>query len=292
MMRARELQFFTLLIAGILAGNSPLAANGEMTGPPLLSENTWHVLEPGLEFGEFQSPRKSERDVSRIRVLRIDPRLFEFRLLNASFQESKQSLTAKQWCQQHELVAAINASMYQEDYLSSISLMLTKGHINNPRLSRDKTVLAFDRRTKDVPLLKMIDRQCENFDDWKKKYYTFVQSIRMISCKGRNVWSQQPQRWSIAAIAVDEDGWGMFIHVRFPYSTHDLINILLELPLRISRAMYAEGGREAQLYIQSGEYEYEFVGSYGAGFSEQNDNQYATPLPNVVAITRRAKPVK
>jgi hypothetical protein len=255
-------------------------------------DNVWQTLEPGLEFGVFLSPRVSEVGDSRIRVLRIDPMRFEFRLLNVSSPGQNQLLTAKRWCQQHGLVAAINASMYQKDYRSSVSLMRTKNHINNPRLSKDKTILAFDRRTPDIPLLKMIDRQCDNFDDWKEKYYTFVQSIRMISCKGHNVWRQNSQKWSTAVIGVDEEGWGLFIHVRSPYSTHDLINILLELPLRISRAMYAEGGREAQLYVQSGKQEYELIGIYGAGLGESSSMQYATPIPNVVGIAHRKKPVE
>ena len=257
----------------------------------LLPQNTWHVLELGLEFGEFLPPHASEQTDSCIRVLRIDPRQFEFRLLNASSIEPHQLFTAKQWCQQYNLVAAINASMYQKDYLASVSLMRTKGHINNPRLSKDKAILAFDRRTLDVPLLRMIDRQCENFDDWKDKYYTFVQSIRMISCTGQNVWRQQPQKQSTSVIALDEDGWGMFIHVRFPYSTHDLINILLALPLRISQAMYAEGGNEAQLYIRSRDAEYEFIGGYSPDFNNSHGYQYATPIPNVVAVARRITPV-
>jgi hypothetical protein len=113
----------------------------------------------------------------------------------------------------------------------------------------------------------------------------------MISCKGHNVWRQQPRKWSTAVIGIDEEGWGLFIHVRSPYSTHDLINILLELPLRISRAMYAEGGGEAQLYIRSGDHEYELVGSYGSGFNE-NSTHYVSPIPNVIGIGRREKPVE
>jgi len=280
-----------IAIMVIMTAAITIEVYAENTGNLPSSDNVWQILEPGLEFGVFLSPRASETGDSRIRVLRIDPERFEFRLLNASSPGQNQLLTAKRWSQQNDLVAAINASMYQKDYQSSVSLMRTKAHINNPRLSRDKTILAFDRETPDVPLLKIIDRQCENFDDWKYKYYTFVQSIRMISCKGNNVWRQQSQKWSTAAIGIDDEGRGLFIHVRSPYSTHDLIDILMELPLRISRAMYAEGGREAQLYVRSGDHEYELVGSYGTGFGESNDNRYATPIPNVVGIARRKKPV-
>jgi hypothetical protein len=266
--------------------------HGENPGNTPQSKNVWQTLEPGLELGVFLSPHVSETGDSLIRVLRIDPQRFEFRLLNASFPGQNQLLTAKEWCQRHGLVAAINASMYQEDYRTSVSFMRTKNHINNPKLSKDKTILAFDRRTPDVPLLKMIDRQCERFDEWKDKYETFVQSIRMISCKGTNVWSQQPQKWSTAVIGIDQKGRGLFIHIRSPYRTYDLINILLGLPLQISRAMYAEGGREAQVYVRSTDQEYEFVGSYGSGFDEGINNQYAHPIPNVVGIARREKPVE
>src|SRR5206468_3610842 len=89
-----------------------------------------------------------------------------------------------------------------------------------------------------------------------------VQSIRMISCNGENVWSRQERRWSTAAIGMDALGRILFLHVRSPYSTHDLIDILKALPLGLTRAMYAEGGPEAQLFVSSGAEEHEWVGSY------------------------------
>ncbi len=254
---------------------------------PVLEEPGWHELEPGLELGVF--PVADAPDAAAVHVLRIDPAYFEFRLLNASATTPQELRSAREWCEEYNLVAAINASMYQQDYLSSVSLMRTAGHINNPRLSKDRAVLTFDRRTTTVPALRIIDRQCENFDDWTSHYSTFVQSIRMISCTGQNVWRQNAQKWSTAAIAVDYEGRGLFIHVRAPFSTHDLINILLELPLGISRAMYAEGGREAQLYLHSGEQKYEFVGSYGPGFMEGSRNRVATRIPNVIGISRRKR---
>jgi uncharacterized protein YigE (DUF2233 family) len=255
------------------------------------ADGRWQVLEPGLELGVFAPPGIPSSQES-IYVLRIDPHRFAFRLLNASAPGQDQLLTAKAWCQHNGLVAAINASMYQKDYRSSVSLMQTRQHINNPRLSKDKAILAFDRRTPDVPLIKIIDRQCEPFADWRDKYDTFVQSIRMISCHGRNVWRPRPQKWSTAVIGIDRQGRGLFIHAREPYSPHDLINMLLALPLEIDRAMYAEGGREAQLYVHSGEYELELVGVYGVGFAENTGQQYVPPIPNVVGIARRAAPVK
>ena len=92
----------------------------------------------------------------------------------------------------------------------------------------------------------------------------------MISCKGANVWTQQPKRWSTAAIATDREGRVLLIHVRSPYTVHDLIDNLRKLPLSIDRAMYVEGGPEAQLYVKSGGEEHEFFGSYETGFTESD----------------------
>ena len=247
----------------------------------------WHTLAHGLELGFFRSPDPAEIGDSMVRVLRIDPVRYQLKLLNASASENGRPLSAKEWCRQNNLVAAINASMYQVDLKASVSLMRTKRHINNPKLSKDMAVLAFDRNSPDVPRIKIIDRQCEDFNAWKPKYDTLIQSIRMISCKGKNVWSQQPRKWSTAAIAVDRRDRVLFIHVGSPYSTHDLINILKILPLDIARAMYAEGGPQAQMYIKTGTHEYEFVGSYRINIEENMNALFSRPIPNVVGVSLR-----
>ena len=247
----------------------------------------WLQLDKGFELGTFLSPQPAEVGDSLVRVLRINPKYYRLRLLNASSVKDGIPLTPKQWCQQNALIAAINPSMFQTDYKTSVSLMRTQSHTNNPRLSKDMTILAFDRQKSDVPYVKIIDRQCEDFQFWKKKYKTLVQSIRMISCKGKNVWKQQQQKWSTAAIAIDGQANILFIHVRSWYSTHDLNNILLKLPLNISKAMYTEGGPQAQLYINIGKKEFEFVGSYETSLPQSNDAVVSWPLPNVIGISAR-----
>ena len=250
----------------------------------------WRRLHPGLELGEFPTPQPAAIGDSLIRVLRIDPSVFHFKLLNASSTPVGRSFTAREWCRQNGLVAAINASMYQTDYKTSVSYMRTQTHINNPRLSKDMTILAFDRRRPSVPMVKIIDRQCDNFKIWKPAYATFIQSIRMISCTGGNVWSQQPKRWSTAAIAIDRHNNVLFIHVRSPFSTHDLINMLRILPLGIERAMYVEGGPEAQMYVKIDRYEFEFVGSYESDYNENDRHTVSWPVPNVVGIALATDP--
>lgn len=279
-----------LFVLALLMGVCPLAgaADQQSVENAVMQDSAWQELAQGLELGIFSAPLPSEIGDSKIRVLRIDPLHYQLRLLSASAFENGRPLSARQWSQQHGLVAAINASMYQEDYKSSVSLMRSRAHINNPRLSKDMTILAFDRKTADVPLVKMIDRQCEDFKVWQKKYSTLIQSIRMISCTGENVWTKQPQKWSTAAIGVDDRDRVLFIHVGSPYSTHDLIDILKKLPLNISRAMYVEGGPQAQLYINTGDHAHEFVGNYEIDIQGNMNKLISRPVPNVVGISLKA----
>ncbi len=279
----KSLLILILLLISAITGE----VQQENTQQEAKKDSGWQQLDKGLELGIFPVAHSSAVGASPIRVLRIDPNYYKLRLLNASAIENGLPMTPRQWCRQNKLVAAINPSMFQTDFKTSVSLMRTRTHINNPRLSKDMTILAFDRLSEDVPKTKIIDRQCEDYEFWKNKYGTLVQSIRMISCKGKNVWKQQSHRWSTAAIALDGKDSILFIHVRSPYSTYDLINVLKKLPLDISRAMYTEGGPQAQLYINAGSQEYEFVGSYDTGATIEDGGSISWPLPNVVGISKR-----
>lgn len=271
----------------LLGAAALLPARAAGAGP---SAVTWELLEPGLELGTAQSPIPSDAGDSRIHILRIDPTRFELQLLNSSASPDRSPLTARQWSLQHHLVAAINASLYQTDQRTSIALMKSRLHTNNPRLSKHNAVLLFDRLDDGVPPVQIVDRTCRDLADLQGRYGAMVQSIRMVSCKRANVWSQQPEnKWSAAAIGIDQQGTLLFIHVRSPLSTHDLIDSLLALPLGLREAMYVEGGPEAQLYVNAGGRELELVGSHGSSFAGI-ENTYALPIPNVVGVRRIQPP--
>ena len=272
------------VFAVALSAPVPLESNSKnQPGKP------WEKLEPGLELGSFIPSQKSHLGDSVIRVLRIDLQYFEFRLLNASAKPQKKRKSAKDWVIEHGLIAGINASMYQKDNMTSVSYMKTGNHVNSSWFSKDKAFLAFDPKDKTLPPVKIFDRDCENFDEVRKQYNSLIQSIRMVSCDGKNVWAPQEKKWSTAAIGMDSKGRMLFIHVRSPYSTHDFIKILLGLPIDLKRAMYVEGGKDAQLYINTVKYEFEFVGNYARGVDNADSNTFAWPVPNVVGIARKSK---
>ncbi|GAA4354024.1 phosphodiester glycosidase family protein [Hymenobacter saemangeumensis] len=269
------LRLYSLLAACFCAAASPAAP-----------EVTWQQLSPGLALGEYRPTVKSDIGDSKITILRINPRQYSFRLLESVRYKGK-ARTAAQWCQQEKLLACINAGMYQPDG-RSVGYMRDHQSINNASLGNDNSILVFNPADSLRPAIKLIDRSCET--DWAQQlraYHSASQSIRMVDCQGRNTWAAQPKRWSSAVWAMDQDGNALMIFCRSPYSMHDYVDILLQSPLKISQAMYLEGGPEASLSIRSGQTVRNLFGSYETGFVENDNSQAAFPLPNVIGIVKK-----
>jgi phosphodiester glycosidase len=247
-----------------------------MAGPP----PSWQSLSPGLELGRFGDPP--------VVVVRVDPARYEFRLLSAKTLGQKTAPTAAEWVERHAVTGAINASMFQGDHLTSVGYMRDGKRVNNPSWSKDKAVFVSQPLAPGLPPVRILDRSCEDAAGIARKYRVAVQNIRMIDCKRRNVWAQQPRKWSTACVGVDAQGRVLLIHVRAPYTTHDLVDLLLRLPLGLERLMYVEGGPEASLYVKvGGQVVVSEMGSFETGFFETDANRAFWPLPNVIAFAAK-----
>ncbi len=281
------------LLCGLTITPAHAQSSGDTTrlsAAALASEyaGAWSELEPGLELRAFQAPQASPHGDQMIVALRIDPERFAFRLLIADeLDESRMS--AARWAERYDLVAATNAGMFAADAAARpVAFTRADGRTVNPTVRRDNTLFAFAGQQAETPDVRIIDRECDNLDALMPDYPNLLQSIRMISCDGRNVWTQQDRIWSTAALATDSQGRILFVHVRSPYSVHDLIAMLQALPLDIERAMYLEGGPEATVYARTSDVELERYGSFETGFFESDGNGYAWSLPNIIGVVRRA----
>jgi hypothetical protein len=249
----------------------------------------WQRLDNGLYLGKFDSPKKSEICNYKIIILKIDPKFYSFKLLSAS-EHDNYLKTAKQWTNKFGLLATINASMYlATDFNKSTGYMKNFNHVNNAHINRTfGAFMVFGPMDSSVPEVQIVDRHVQK--NWKsliKKYDTVVQNYRMINPKQQNVWRQSSNIFSIAAVGMDRSGNVLFIHSRSPFTVHDFNEVLLSLPINIYNAMYVEGGPEASLYIKINETEMNEVGSYETGFNENDDNNSAWLIPNVIGIVKR-----
>lgn len=90
----------------------------------------WRILEKGLELGLF--PAQFGDSKFEVVVLRIDPAEFVFSVYTVS--QNGRSLSLGEWARQHGLVAAINASMYLPDGVTSTGYLRAGETINNGRI--------------------------------------------------------------------------------------------------------------------------------------------------------------
>lgn len=256
---------------------SPAPVDGEGA----LEVGAWRTLAPGLEVAVFQAHDSSTFGDSKIRVVRADPARFEVALFSGGLEDGK-SRTAKEWSERHGLVATINLGMFHPDGRTTGYMRVGDSTVN-PDLSGDKAVLVAGPREEGLPGVRILDRECDDAAEADRYVYA-VQSIRMLSCSGNNVWSDQPRMWSHAILGMDRSGRLLLIHARSPWSTHDFIEQVRSLPLEVDRLMYGEGGPEAQLYVNAGRFEAEWYGSYETGFYEHDTNDRAWPVPNILGI--------
>ena len=248
----------------------------------------WRDLDVGFSLAEFEAAGQDNGIRYRVTVVRIDPQHFSL-VLFSSKEHDKQRLTTRDWSRRYGLLGVINAGMYQADGLTHVSLMKNFKHYNNRRVSSDNTVLAFNRTDSAYPEVQIIDRECQDFEGIKSKYETLIQGIRMISCDRRNVWNQQPDRWSTAALGMDEKGRVLFLFGQHPLSVHDFVEVLLSLPIGIRNTMYLEGGPQASMHISIKGVEVDKRGSLESTVDDSETVPLAFPVPNVIGVVRKSR---
>jgi hypothetical protein len=256
---------------------------------PLAEPHVWQTLAPGLYLGMFDPEMRSKICNHKMVILKIDPELHALRLLCASELDRKPR-TAKEWSKEFALLAAINASMYQNmEPLRSTGYMRNDEHLNNAYINPAfGAFLCFDPLDTSLPPVQFVDRRLQK--DWKqviKGYKKVVQNYRMISDGKKMGWPQREEIYGSAAIGMDKDNHVLFILSRSPFSTHDLIHILLSLPIQIKSAMYVEGGPEATLYMRVHGKEMTFVGTCETDTFEGEALKSVQRIPNVIGIVKR-----
>jgi len=234
--------------------------------------------------------RATAPSAARITVLRIDAHLWELQAIGPSSTGEKTNHTAREWCEAHQLSAAINAGMYKTDEKTHVGFMRFREHTDNSRTNNYQSVAAFDPHdSASHPPFRIFDLDAPqvSMQSILADYDSAIQNLRLIKRPGANQWSQQTRMWSEAALGEDESGRALFIFSRTPFSMHDLNEELLAAGIGLVAAQHLEGGPEAQLYIHAGKFELEQFGSYEASFVENDSNARPWPIPNVLGVRPR-----
>ncbi|HNR85461.1 MAG TPA: phosphodiester glycosidase family protein [Taishania sp.] len=253
-------------------------------------DNTWVNLEDGLDYIEMDGPRKSKIGDSKISLLRINPEKFKFEMLSAS-QFDSTSKCIVDWAEHHDLMVAINASMYDmRRQLSSKAYMRnTLEYANNPKPYEGYNMaIAFNPLRKGLSEFDIIDLKCTSLETVKKDYASIAQGLRMIDCNGTPMsWNKNPQWCSQLIVAKDDYQQIYFVFTRSPYSQNEMIRFMTQLERPLRNAIYMEGGPQTSLYVDTETERIEKLGSYVSNTYPITTNAEFWKLPNVIGIKRK-----
>ncbi|HVO65081.1 MAG TPA: phosphodiester glycosidase family protein [Syntrophales bacterium] len=244
----------------------------------------WKILAKGMEYCVFHVSPPPETGNGKIHIVRVDTAQAKLRLLLASEHNKKARTTAK-WCKDFNLVIAINAGMFQQDYLTNVGYLRNGFYIQNKRWSsKYKSVLAFDPKKNGLPTVIMVD--LEEPDAMKKlgDYNAVVQNLRLMKGNGINVWEKSEKRWSEAAVGTDDQGRVLFLFCALPYPMWEFNEAVKSFGLGVTRMMHMEGGPTASLSIRSREVNVDLAGSFETAVGPDETSSELSPIPNVIGV--------
>ncbi len=240
-----------------------------------VASEVWTELEGGLELARFDSRTLVSESWGDLVVLRVDPAVFDLKIVAASQQADDRNRDIREWSEDFELIAAINAGMYQADKKTHVGFCLVDGEVVSRFANKYRSAAAFGPVDESDPPFRIFDLDEVSLGDVKKRYRNVVQNLRLIKRSGKNRWEQSKDRWREAALGEDSQGRALLISCRKSLSMHDFNEILLALPLGLECAQHLEGSGTARFWLNH------------PAYGEWKEPGYPGPnLPIILGVTR------
>lgn len=268
--------------------------------------NSWQEVEKGVSFIRISETIMVEREneaklpiTVSFDVLKFDPTYCNFSVYGATIDNTKlRSLVG--WLKDYQLLAAINASMYLPDKISSIGYLKKNNKFSNAHIGKKLGAFfvanpyeKYKGKIPEVAILYTNDPQFSKFIAKEEKqdlstildkYQVVVQNFQLLELtnKDNKLWEGQ-RRHSIASLGEDSQGKILLMYASIPTTINDFITVLRKnSQLNIKRAMYLEGGTEAAMLYQGKK----------AFLWQVNDNiklflKGVILLPNVIGIKKK-----
>jgi hypothetical protein len=258
------------------------------TLPPLKPDYTWKNLAKGIQLIETDAPKRSIIGDSKLTILKLDPRAFDFYLITAT--EYKTKKTVCEWADTFSFNVVMNAGMYDlSNGLINRGFMKTHEHYNNRNFNPSyKAMIAMHPVDSMHPKFDILDLHCEPWEKVNNRFHTYAQGLRMIDCNGEPLgWNKRNQSCSMLVAALDHENNLYYIFSRSPYTHNEMISFMLDFPFELTNAIYLEGGPETSLYVCIGDTVLEKLGSYVSNTYPTDANEHFWRLPNVIGLKAR-----
>lgn len=209
----------------------------------------WTELEPGLDLARFDSGLRHEDSDGDLVVLRVDPEHWGLRAFVPEESDGYKGRTARRWCQLGNLMAAINAGMYQADKVTHVGYFKVDGRVVNSFRNDYLSAAAFGPVDSSEPYFRIFDLDEVPLGEVAARYRTVVQNLRLIKRAGENRWQPAGDRWQEAALGEDYSGQILLVFCDRRWSMNEFNEILLSLPIGLVAAQHLEGRVQASFWI-------------------------------------------
>ncbi len=264
------------------------------------AEIDWQELDSGLDYKNKKEKFFLDKlilDVD-VHILRINTDNYEIDLYGTFLQEGE-GKSVRAWAIEHDLTIAINASMYLPDNKTSNGYMRSGGKINNGKIMERMSGFFFSKPKKEnlaqstiVEVNNVDDKNKMSLNEYIESYEVAIQNFRILGNyrddinESEILWEQNSVKSSISAYGEDVDGNIYIVFSRAPLSVHEFANYMLSLTsegIYLKNLLYAEGGSEAGLFLETEENQYFIAGIVrNTPFSN-----IGMSVPNVLGVKKR-----
>ncbi len=254
--------FMNLMLLSMIAGQIPIPDSG------------WTIIKKGVEIQKIDLSKYSEYK-GDLYIVRINPSNVKPKIYSADKFKEK-PMSAADWCKKYKLNIAINLGMYHKDFKTHVGYMKNGDYINNSKWNNYKSALLLAPTDKNLPYFYIADLDNDSDKKLTEKYKSIVQNLRLIKGNGINVWQKKDEKWPLAAVAQDKSQNMLILFTDTPVTVYDFIQIVLNLNLSITKALYLDGGPPASLSIHYNDINLDLTGN---SLSNQQE-----PIPNIIGI--------
>lgn len=247
----------------------------------------WRALQPGLEFATFHGDPYCRGGSSEIGVLRVDPAKHAIRVHH--YAHEKDTATPPdivEWQKRLGSLAVFNAGQYYPGY-DYMGLLVSGGEVisRRPHPEFKAALVAGARGTR--TRARVLDLAREPLDPRRTEWSEVAQSF-MLFDRGGEVRVRRSERVANRTlVAEDEQGRLLVFTTEGSYTLHDMATLLRRARLGLTHAMSMDGGQEAALCVDTGNFRWASFGSWPRGSTPEGPGA-RVPLPTVIEIAAPA----
>ena len=245
----------------------------------------WREIAPGLEFAVLRGEPYCRGGSAGIAMLRLDPEQVRLRVHHFTTQGSSRPFDIVEWQRRTHALAVFNGGQFYPDY-RYMGLLASGGRWISRRAHPDfQALLVADRRDAGGGGAHVLDLAATRVPPDSLRWNEIAQSF-MLFDSSATVRVKRSERIAKRTVVAEDRHHRIVVLVsEGAYTLTDFAWILLHSPLQITHAMSMDGGHEALLTVDCGNFRYASFGPW-PGEHEDPAGDAGTLLPAVITVER------